>query len=148
MKNLVPPGSDFNFPELAPEGVLLTAYRPDIRLTLLAEEDVGAFAARAFLEPEEFVGREITLGAQTLGLEEIVGCLNEALGKEIQVKFRTGEEVEALKGVHPIVESQVLCNKLDFKMDFGELRKYGIKLTTLKEYLQNREEDVRKGYTF
>jgi uncharacterized protein YbjT (DUF2867 family) len=67
MKNLVPPGSDFNFPELGTEGVLLTAYRPDIRLTLLAEGDVGAFAARAFLELEGFVGREITLGAQMLG---------------------------------------------------------------------------------
>jgi hypothetical protein len=53
-----------------------------------------------------------------------------------------------LKGVHPIAESQVLCNRLDFKMDFEELRKYGIKLTTLKEYLEDRKGDVRKGYTF
>jgi hypothetical protein len=88
------------------------------------------------------------LGRRCWGLEEIVGCLNEALGKEIQVKFRTGEEAEALKGVHPIVESQVLCNKLDFEMDFEELQKYGIKLTTLKEYVEGRKEDVSKGYTF
>lgn len=126
----------------------MTAYRRDIKLTLLSEEDVGFFAEMAFAKPDLFCGREITLGAQTMGLGEIAGYLSDAFGREIQVRFRTEEEVERLKGVHPIVESQVLSGKLSFEMDFGELRKYGIKLTTLEEYLEVRKEDVRKGYTF
>jgi uncharacterized protein YbjT (DUF2867 family) len=68
------PAPDFNFLELAAQGALLSAYGLDIKLRLLAE---GAFAARALLQPNVFNAKEITLGAQSLGLEEIAGCLSE-----------------------------------------------------------------------
>jgi hypothetical protein len=61
-----------------------------------------------------------------MGLGGIAGCLSEVLGKEIQARFRT-EEIGALEGVHPIVESQVLSGNLSFEMILGSCRSTGVK---------------------
>ncbi|CAM6088961.1 unnamed protein product [Calypogeia fissa] len=149
MKSFVPPNSDFNFPDLGKEGVLLTAYKPDIQLTVFSEKDVGAFAAEAMLNPAGWHGKEITLGAEKMGLEDIARQLTEACGKRIVVKFRTEEEVEALRGKHPIVDSQIMSNDLDFSVDVeGLVEKFGIKLTSLKEYLEEHKEEVHKAFSF
>jgi hypothetical protein len=105
MRNLLPPASDLVSWSWQRKGALLSAYRLDIKLALLMEGGEGFFVVRVFLQHNVFNAKEVTLGAQSLGLEEIAGCLSEVVGKEAQVRFNAVEGVEGSKGGHPIVEA-------------------------------------------
>ncbi|KAJ7240582.1 hypothetical protein C8J57DRAFT_1371525, partial [Mycena rebaudengoi] len=75
-----------------------SAAQRDHRMGQFDAEDVGKFAAAAFLEPETFSGEKIDLECGALTFAEIAQHLSAATGVEVTVKHRTQEETEAVKG--------------------------------------------------
>ncbi|RAO69305.1 uncharacterized protein BHQ10_005317 [Talaromyces amestolkiae] len=146
MYNYVSPVADFMFPELSTRHTFLTAYNPGNAMTVFDPDDLGKFAAAAFLEPETYNHEEIDLGVEALTPKEITQSLTNAAGKDIKTEFYPAEEAAALSKVNPVIRSQLWANEVGYKVDFEALKKYPIKLTTFDEYLQREKGLVHKTF--
>ncbi|MGP4016507.1 NmrA/HSCARG family protein [Saccharopolyspora sp. 5N708] len=65
------------------DGVLLHLFGPDVPVQLIAADDIGAFAALAFGNPEEHIGRAIEIAGDELSSTETVALIGQAIGREI-----------------------------------------------------------------
>src|SRR5690349_11970361 len=65
------------------DGVFARAMAADRTATLIAAEDIGAFAARTLAGPAEFAGRRIDIASDVRTGEEIAGILGAACGREV-----------------------------------------------------------------
>lgn len=143
MENLVPPMVDFMFPTLRSRGRIESGINADTRLDWIAAQDIGAFAAAAFADPERFHGHEIDLAAECTTLPEIAAEITEVTGKPIAVV--TLSEDEMLKqGFDPLhVESHAWDNVEGYKVDLDAVRGWGVPLTMLDQFIaQNRDRFV------
>lgn len=78
---------NFTAPWILPaiqEGKVALPLDADRKLQMIAVEDIGAFAAAAFLRPKEFIGREIDLAGDALTMPEALGLLGRELGRPIE----------------------------------------------------------------
>lgn len=96
MNNYLQPTVSSMFPQLAKKRTLLTAYNPETSMTVIDPGDVGKFAAAAILEPLDFHGHEIDLGAESLKPAELVRELSLASGKDITLEFYSQDEAKRL----------------------------------------------------
>ncbi|KAJ6612679.1 NAD dependent epimerase/dehydratase [Mycena sp. CBHHK59/15] len=142
MHNYIAPGPMYHFPEYMDKRVLTVSYSPDFQMEHFDADDVGKFAAAALLEPEKFNGKEIDLVYERLTFGEIAQQLSEAAGVEVAVKYRTKEETETQRKTLPTIERQVWATGLTDSP--GTLDKYGIKLTTFKEFLEREKSAIKK----
>lgn len=143
MENLVPPMVDFMFPTLRSRGRIESGINADTRLDWIAAQDIGAFAAAAFADPERLHGHEIDLAAECTTLPEIAAEITEVTGKPIAVV--TLSEDEMLKqGFDPLhVESHAWDNVEGYKVDLDAVRGWGVPLTMLDQFIaQNRDRFV------
>ncbi|KAH7049120.1 nucleoside-diphosphate-sugar epimerase family protein [Macrophomina phaseolina] len=68
----------------APFAAMWRAYLGDAtKLQLIATSDIGKVAARAFLEPEKYAGREIPLAGDDLNFADVQRIFREKTGKEL-----------------------------------------------------------------
>lgn len=146
MGNYLSPAADFMFPDLPKRHTFLTAYKPENAMTVCDPDDVGKFAAAAFLEPKMYNHQEIDLGVEALTPKEITRSLSKASGKEIKTEFYPDEEAAALAEANPVVRAQLWANEVGYNMDFEVLKKYPIKLTTFDGYLQREKELVHNTF--
>jgi len=143
MEDILPPMVDFMFPSLAERGRFETAIEPDTRLDWIAAQDIGAFAAAAFADPERFHGHEIDLSAECVTLVEVAAKITKATGKPVSAVTFSEEEMIA-QGHYPLlVSSQVWDNVEGYKVDLDAVRSWGLPLTTLDQFIeQNRDKFV------
>lgn len=72
-----------NIPALLPHGPrggLATVLKPDTAVALVASEDIGAAAARAFADPDRFHEVELELAGDRLTMRELARTLSEVWG--------------------------------------------------------------------
>lgn len=143
MEDLLPPMADSMFPTLAERGEFDTAIELDTRLDWIAAQDIGAFAAAAFADPERFNGHEIDLAVESLTLVELAAKLAEGTGRPVSV-VTTPEDEMIARGDHPLhVRSQVWDNVEGYKVDLNAVRSWGVPLTTLDQFIkQNHDKFV------
>ncbi|WP_165252970.1 NmrA/HSCARG family protein [Paludisphaera soli] len=143
MEDLVPPMVDFMFPSLAERGRFETAIEPDTRLDWIAAQDIGAFAAAAFADPERFHGHEIDLSADCVTLVEVAAKIAEVTGKPVSALTFSEDELVA-QGYHSLmVRGQVWDNVEGYKVDLDAVRSWGVPLTTLDQFIkQHRDKFV------
>jgi uncharacterized protein YbjT (DUF2867 family) len=71
------------------------------RMQLVAADDVGAFAAAAFVDPQRFNGRDLPLATDELTMGEIADRLSRVLGKHIVARSLSPQEaIES--GLYPV----------------------------------------------
>ena len=68
---------------LRARGRFETAIEADTGIDWIAAEDIGAFAATAFADPERFHGHEIDLAAECFTLPEVAAKMAKATGKPV-----------------------------------------------------------------
>lgn len=140
MEDLLPPMVDFMFPSLAERGRFETAIEPDTGLDWIAAQDIGAFAAAAFADPERFHGHEIDLSAECVTLVEVAAKIAEATGKPVSAVTFSEDEMLA-KGYHPLhVRGQVWDNVEGYKVDLDAVRSWGVPLTTLDQFIEQHRD--------
>jgi len=141
--NYLAPPSSFHFPEYQREHVLSISSAKDYRLGHFDPEDVGKFAARAFLEPEKF-GGVIELSYEPLTLEEVASTISRVSGVEVKARFRSEEETRKLleEGTLPALVRQIAENdeELHFDVEREQLEKYGIELGSLEGFLEREKK--------
>jgi len=143
MEDLVAPMVDIMFPSLAECGRFETAIERDTRLDWIAAQDIGAFAAAAFADPERFHGHEIDLAAESVTLDELAVKMAEGIGKPVSAVTFSEEEMIA-RGYHPgVISSQVWDNVEGYKVDLDAVRSWGVPLTMLDQFIaQHRDRFV------
>jgi uncharacterized protein YbjT (DUF2867 family) len=58
------------------------------KLQIVATSDIGFFAARAFMDPEEFRGKFLSLAGDELTYEEMATVFRQKIGRDVPTTFR------------------------------------------------------------
>ncbi|WP_220449300.1 NmrA/HSCARG family protein [Nonomuraea longispora] len=65
------------------DGTVATAFAADTPQQVMAVDDVGAFAALAFAQPGEWIGRAVDLAGDELTPRQIAAAISEAVGRPL-----------------------------------------------------------------
>ena len=76
---------------LVGEVALVRIAPPAVRIQLIAASDIGAFAALAFADPERYVGLGLELAGDEVTREQLVGAIERAIGRTVNVDPLTPE---------------------------------------------------------
>lgn len=143
MENLVPPMVNLMYPSLAERGRFETAIEADTGLDWIASQDIGAFAAAAFADPERFHGYEIDLAADSFTLPEVAAKISKAIGKPVSAITLLEEQALEKPYGAMMFQAESWNNVEGYKVDVDAVRSWGIPLTTLDEFIQqNRDKFV------
>lgn len=80
------------------DGVLADVIKPDVPVQLIAGTDIGAFAALAFTNPDQYIGQALEIAGDELTLPQIVAAISRATG--VAITYRAIPR-EALTGLDP-----------------------------------------------
>lgn len=139
MTNLLPPLIYWMYPEMK-ERKFVNSYGPDCVLGLVDPDDVGAFTAAAFEDPNTFGGRVATIVGQNMRVDDLVKELRNATGADIEVVYRTAEESEKCKS-NPFIAGHLLCKELDHFVDMDEVQRWGVPLTKLHQFVAKHKDE-------
>ena len=141
MSNFAQPTARFMFPHLK-AGKILTAFKPETRLDLVAPEDIGAFALAAFEHPARYNHKNIDLAADSLTMTEVAALLQAETKKNVTaVHVSPGQAVEA--GLFPgWVNSQEWSNEAGYQVNIDAVRAYGVPLTTFAQWAHTHRGDI------
>ena len=140
MENLVPPMVDLMYPSLAERGRFETAIEQDTCLDWIAAQDIGAFAAAAFADPERFHGHEIDLAAESVTLPEVAAKITKATGKPVSAVTLSEEETLAKPYGAMTFQHESWNNVEGYKVDLDAVRSWGVPLTTLDQFIQQHRD--------
>ncbi|MCP2168483.1 NmrA/HSCARG family protein [Goodfellowiella coeruleoviolacea] len=88
------PSMKYLFPR-GVEGGLVTLFKPDSHLSLVATDDIGRAAAAALTEPERFHRVELELASDYLTMTRIAEVLSDVLGTRLSAPDMTADEAYA-----------------------------------------------------
>jgi uncharacterized protein YbjT (DUF2867 family) len=141
--NLFPPLVHYIFPE-AKEGKFINSYGPDCIMTLVDPYDIGAFFAAAVNDPAKFGGEILTVVSENMRFDDMMKEFSKACGYEFEVVYRPEEETQR-EIANPFISGQVLCRGLDKFVDMVDVKKWGIPLTSFKQFLENHKQELPNG---
>lgn len=141
--NLLPPLVHWMYPEMK-EGKMVNSYGPDCVLTLIDPEDIGAFVAASVNDPAKFCGQTIPLVGDSMRFDDLMKTYSEACQYPFEVVYRTDEETEALMA-NPFVSGHVMVRNFERMVDMEEIKKWGIPLTTFKQFLEKHKDELPRG---
>lgn len=125
------------------KGKLTHPVLPDKKLQLIPTDDIGAFVAAAFEEPEKFFGQAIDIASDELTNPEIAETFSRVMGIPIRYNKLPMLIVRLFMGkeLHRMFR---WINKVGFDVDIPALSSNNpeVKLTSLEEWLQ-RNWDIK-----
>lgn len=128
--------------QILESGTLAQPLDPDKPLQQVNVEDLGAFAAMAFEDPDGWIGREVDLAGDELTMPEVAGTMGRVTGREIsyyqvpwdQFREQMGEEFAVM---------YEWFDEVGYEADIAALRDEYPELTSLEQYLRDHGwEDV------
>lgn len=108
--------------------------RPDKGLQLIAVDDVGAFVALAFVNPQEYIGKTIEIAGDELTEPQIVATLTTVIGRPVQLVPPSMPE-----GATPTPEQIAMFqfrNGKGYDANIPALRKLVPELRTFEQWLR------------
>ncbi len=114
------------------EGVVMAPLWPDTKLQFIAVQDIGEFAAAAFLRPTEFIGQAIDLAGDELTMPEATSILSTR-GRALQFEQLPDDQAEAAVGSDFALMFRWF-NEVGYDVDIPALKqRWGIPLASFKE---------------
>ena len=107
---------------------------PDKTLQLVAVDDIGAFVAMAFDQPQEFLGKTIEFAGDELTEPQIAATFSKVVGRPVKL-----EDTKMPEGQQPTPEQMAMFqffNGQGYDADIPALRKMYPQLKTLERYLR------------
>ncbi|KAH7400529.1 hypothetical protein DE146DRAFT_653297 [Phaeosphaeria sp. MPI-PUGE-AT-0046c] len=141
--NLLPPLVHWMYPRMK-EGKMINSYGPDCVLTLIDPDDIGAFVAAAVNDPKRFGEQAIPLVGDNLRFDDLMKTYTQACGYPFEVVYRTDEETEA-EMANPFVSGHVMVRDFEKMVNMEEIKKWGIPLTSFKQFLENHKDELPRG---
>ncbi len=116
---------------------LVTAMRPTTKLQMIAADDIGRFAAQAFLEPERWGGTETDLAGDAVTMPEAAAAVSGIVGRTV-----TFEPIP-IDAVRKISEDFAAMlewfERVGYSVDIPSLEtRWGIRPTTLREWARQQ----------
>ncbi|KAF2644688.1 NAD(P)-binding protein [Massarina eburnea CBS 473.64] len=140
MSNVTSPTVNHYLPGTA-DGQIVTSFKPDGILAAVDTDDIGAFAAAAFNDPEKFVGWHVPVASECLTTAELIDQISRVTGRSYNVHYRTAEETAALSH-DPFTLGQSLTHGLEKLANMDEIKSYGVQLTSFHEYLLKNKDKL------
>jgi uncharacterized protein YbjT (DUF2867 family) len=106
----------------ASHGRFVSALKPEVTVPMIAVEDIGAFAALAFDQPDAYLGKTLELAGDVLTPPQIAAAMSQATGRSIpyiQIPLETIRQQNAgfARTLHRMNEEEA------FRPDIPVLRK-------------------------
>jgi uncharacterized protein YbjT (DUF2867 family) len=138
MDNFIKPKVVFMFPDLA-KGEVVTAWKSNAKLQMIAVEDTGIFAAAAFNDVAKFDRQVIDLVGDELTIGEIAATITNVTGKSIHIDYVS--EAEAVqRGTHPgFANAQEWNNEVGYNANIQGLKTYGLPVTNFRQYAEKNK---------
>lgn len=131
MENFVSPGVR----ALLEEGTLSLPLDPETSLQMICVDDIGKFAAEAFLRPDEFAGGEIDLAGDQRTVKDAVLELSCTMNRPIRYNRIPDDEAEDVLG-YDVAVMYGWLNEDGYDVDIEVLgKRYGIPLTSFSRFL-------------
>ncbi|WNZ25558.1 NmrA/HSCARG family protein [Leptolyngbya sp. NK1-12] len=121
-------------------GMFAQPLDPQRSLQQIAVDDIGAFAAIAFDNPKEWLGREIALAGDNSSMEEITAAFSRVIGREVQYVQTPWDKFQEKFG-DDMTTMYRWFNENDMEADINYLRSIYPSLTTFEQHL------VRGGWS-
>ncbi|MFC8080942.1 NmrA/HSCARG family protein [Streptomyces sp. NPDC057307] len=118
-------------------GKLMTALRPEVGQQLIAAEDIGAFIALAFAQPEIFRGKSLDIAGDDLTSPQIAEAISKSTGRSVEyvqipIESLRERSEEAAKGYEWLNERKMTL------ADIPALRELHPGLLSFKTWLEQR----------
>lgn len=115
-------------------GTLAQPLSPDKPLQQLSVNDLGAFTAQVFSQPDRWLGRTIELAGDALTMPQTAELFSRVLGRPVQYVPLPFEQFESFAGQELTLMYRWL-DQVGYQADLAQLRREGIPLTSLETYL-------------
>lgn len=145
MEDIVPPTADFQYSSLRERGRFETGIEADTRVDWIAARDIGAFAAAAFADPKRFHGHEIDLAAETLTMPDLAAKITAGTGKSVSAVTLSKEEALKKPMGELVYQRETWDNVEGYKVDLDAVRRWGVPLTTLDEFIEKHRDEFVIG---
>jgi uncharacterized protein YbjT (DUF2867 family) len=122
--------------EMVLGGTLAQPLDPDKPLQQVAAEDVGAFAAIAFENPDRWIGREVDLAGDEQSMTEIAETFGRVIGREVSYYQVPWDQFEEQMGEEATANFRWI-NDVGYEADIAALRQEYPKLTSFERYLRS-----------
>jgi uncharacterized protein YbjT (DUF2867 family) len=130
MENLVTPG-------FLQGDKIMTAMRPTTKLQLIAADDIGRFAAQAFVEAEKWKGSETDLAGDAATMTEAAAVVSDIVGRKITFEPIPIEAVR--KNSEDVAKMLEWFEREGYSADIPALvSRWGIRPLTLREWAQQQ----------
>ena len=120
------------------EGVIFRLPLADAPWLMVALDDIAFFTAHIFAHPEEWGGRTLPIGSDSLTFKEIAATLERVTGVPAEYRPMTLEEYAALDipNVHDQVNMLRFFIEYGLSRDYASLQKIHPDLMTFETWLQ------------
>jgi uncharacterized protein YbjT (DUF2867 family) len=118
MENLLSPDNR----EAILGGTLSLSIHPDTRLQMIAVDDIGAFAAIAFDDPNQWIGKALEIAGDEMTMSEYAEHLGAAVGRP--VAFTESPRLEEMRSINE--DWAIMCEwfiEHGYEADIAELRR-------------------------
>ncbi|KAH6697161.1 hypothetical protein F5X68DRAFT_226547 [Plectosphaerella plurivora] len=145
MTNLLDPKVRM-YPELFERNTWLTGMTPETKIGFIDPEDIAAFAVAAMQDPERFGGQEINLVGERLTPGQAMEALSGVIGRTLEAKFHTEEEIATMMATNPLVGAQVALRGGEEFADVAEAKSWGVPMGTFQNFLARENAAVQETY--
>jgi uncharacterized protein YbjT (DUF2867 family) len=115
------------------EGKLAVGARPDTVLQMIAVQDIGKYALRAFERSEEMNRAEVDIAGDQHTMPETAAILGKAMGRDVQFARTPIEEIR--KGSADYAEMLEWFDRVGYDADIpANEKRFGIRPTSLREW--------------
>jgi uncharacterized protein YbjT (DUF2867 family) len=108
--------------------------RPEKERQFIAVEDVGAFVALAFANPDQYLGKTIELAGDALTETQIADTFTKVIGRPVKLTMPSGEG--GRRSDEEMIAMFNFFNGEAYSADIPTLRKLHPGLLTLEQYLR------------
>ncbi len=117
-----------------PNGNFTIVFKPDVQVGLIASDDIGAFAALAFEQPEQYLGQTIEIAGDAPTPPQIAAAISRATGRAVgyvQVPIEALEQQNA-----QVARAFDYLNEVGYTTDIAALRTQHPGLMDFEAWLQ------------
>ena len=109
--------------------------KADVPIGLIAAEDIGAFAALAFAQPHDYIGKTLEIAGDVLTPSQVVDTVARVTGRKLTY-FQV--PMEALRQQNQqIAQATEYLNEVGYSVDLAALRQQLPNLMTLETWLKS-----------
>ncbi|MGE5402449.1 MAG: NmrA/HSCARG family protein [Ignavibacteriales bacterium] len=117
-------------------GKLVSAMDEDVPLQMIAVDDVGAFVAQAFSNPDIYMSKEIELAGDSKTFPEVATILSSVLDEKVTYVKLSLREYENIVGKE-FAQMVDWFNRVGYDVDIESLRNnYDVDLTSFRDWLE------------